>query len=91
MSTEKPQSESDQRREIEPNEVPLATLDVGDIFSFNGEDPRYELIDMKFLGDHRDNVWAYADAETGEFEGLIRDGACPAHFPEPVVPHDSEQ
>ena len=90
MSTEKPQSESAQRRELEANEVPLATLDVGDIFSFNDGDLRYELIDMKFLGDHRDNVWAYADIETGEFEGLIRDGACPAHFPEPVVPHDSE-
>jgi len=47
MSTEKSQSESAQRRELEPNEVPLATLDVGDIFSFNGKDPRYELIDTE--------------------------------------------
>ncbi|CDK38156.1 MULTISPECIES: hypothetical protein [Haloferacaceae] len=91
MSTEDTHHDSSPQRELEPNEVPLSTLDVGDVFSFNDDDPRYELIDMKFLGEHRDNVWAYANAETGEFEGLIRDGACPAHFPEPVVPHDTEQ
>lgn len=90
MSTEDTHSDSAQRRELKPTEVPLSTLDVGDIFALNEDGPLYELIDMKFLGDHRDNVWAYADAETGDYEGLIRDGACPAHFPEPVIPHGSE-
>lgn len=90
MSTEDTSPNDSPKRELEANEVPLSTLDIGDFFAFNEDGPLYELIDMKFLGDHRDNVWAYADAETGEYEGLVRDGACPAHFPEPVIPHGSK-
>lgn len=90
MSTDDTNHNGTERNELNLNEVPLSTLDVGDCFSFSEGGQRYELIDRKYLGDHRDNVWAYADAKTGEFEGLIQDGACPAHYPQPVTPHESE-
>lgn len=71
--------------DMEPTEEELSALDTGDIFTLNaGSNIYYVLVDVKFLGDNRDNIWSYANAATGEFQGLLRDGACPDHYPEMI-------
>jgi hypothetical protein len=68
-----------------PEERDLCSLDIGDIFSLDQNSGEfYVLVDVEMLGEHRDNVWSYANAATGEFEGLLRDGACPEHYAETV-------
>jgi len=70
--------------EMDPAEQQLSSLDIGDIFSIDEEGDFFVLVDAKMLGEYRDNVWSYVNAVTGEFEGLLRDGACPEHFAETV-------
>lgn len=73
-----------QLEEMEPEERDLCSLDIGDIFSIDEDGELYILVDVEVLGEHRDNVWSYVNAATGEFEGLLRDGACPEHYAETV-------
>jgi len=73
-----------QLMEMDPAEEPLSSLDIGDIFSIDEDGDFFVLVDVEMLGEHRDNVWSYANAITGEFEGLLRDGACPEHYAETV-------
>lgn len=71
--------------DIDPDTEPLRSLTIGDIFTVDRDsDDFYVLTDIEILGEDRDNVWSYANAATGEFEGLLRDGACPDHYDEPV-------
>lgn len=60
---------------------PLCELDVGDTFEFPSGDTRHRLIDCIRPGEYSNWVWAYEDAETGDYEGLIEDGAGPAATP----------
>lgn len=69
---------------MDPTERDLCSLDIGDIFSIDEDGDFFVLVDVEMLGEHRDNVWSYANAITGEFEGLLRDGACPEHYAETV-------
>lgn len=69
----------------------LSELSVGDIFSFEGRATRYILLEVKYLGEHRDNVWAYGSFPDGEFEGLLRDGACDDHYPQTVEFHGHKE
>lgn len=70
--------------EMEAEERDLCSLDIGDVFSLEEGGEFYALVDVKVLGEHRDNVWSYVNAVTGEFEGQLRDGACPEHHAETV-------
>lgn len=69
--------------------VPLSTLEVGDHFRFHNGGELYVLLDMKFFDENRDNIWAYADAETEAYEGMVRDGNNPDHFDEMVYLHET--
>lgn len=69
----------------DPDAVPLRSLTIGDIFALDPDSEEYfVLTDVEILGEERDNVWSYTNAATGEFEGLLRDGACPDHYDETV-------
>jgi hypothetical protein len=70
--------------EMDAEERDLCSLDIGDVFSLEEGGEFYVLTDVEMLGDHRDNVWSYVNAVTGEFEGMLRDGACPEHYAETV-------
>lgn len=70
---------------MEPEAEPLSSLTIGDVFSLDKDSNKfYALVDVEILGEHRDNVWSYVNVATGEFEGLLRDGACPDHHAETV-------
>lgn len=69
----------DQLEDEDPEIRDLASLDTGEVISLNEDGDLFVLTDFKSLGEGRDNVWSYASASTGEFEGLLRDGACPDH------------
>jgi hypothetical protein len=67
----------------------LQSLDVGNIISDPGNGPRAELIDYKQPEEYGPGVWALADIESGEFAGLLRDGAAEGASPVEVEYHGS--
>lgn len=73
-----------QLMEMDPTEEALSSLDIGDIFSIDEDRDFFVLVDVEMLGEYRDNIWSYVNAITGEYEGLLRDGACPEHYAETV-------
>lgn len=56
----------------------LSSLDVGAIIELDDEDGLVKLVDVK-LSEYLCGVWAYVDAETGEYGGLLEDGGGLAH------------
>lgn len=63
--------------EMEAEERDLCSLDIGDVFSLEEGGEFYALVDVEMLDEYQDNVWTYVNAVTGEYEGLLRDGASP--------------
>lgn len=65
----------------EPETRELWTLDVGAIISLPDADRKVTLIDCKRPSEYGSFVWACEYIDTGEFAGLVTDGAAAAADP----------